>query len=325
MKVLVVSGFLGAGKTTFIRELIRRTGSQIAVLENEFGETNIDSTELAKAGDIEILEFMEGCVCCSKKDSFVNSILAVSAGLDPEYLVVEPTGVARLGNILDSIRKIAYEKIVLLKPVMVLSPRSFQSNLNEFGDIYTDQIRNASTIVFSKAEAEDPAFLDSVALKIHARNPDADIVRRHYSSMPDEWWNGLLLDENDKEAVVESAPSAPIDEITVQTAHFRALKELIIFLEDTLRGRFGGIVRAKGVLCVGGEFLRFDLADGLYAIIGEEADAPVSQCVFIGTGLKTDDLLERLHVEEKEAKSRLRRELYGRTRRTGGSKKMRKK
>ena len=76
MKILVISGFLGAGKTTFIKELIRRTGKNIVVMENEFGSAALDSNAVSGSG-IEVLEFMEGCVCCTMKDSFVNSVLTV--------------------------------------------------------------------------------------------------------------------------------------------------------------------------------------------------------------------------------------------------------
>ena len=96
MKILVVSGFLGAGKTTFIKELIRRTKKQPVILENEYGDNNLDSRSLSGGGALEILEFMEGCVCCTKKDSFVNTVLSISAAMDPEYLVIEPTGVGKL-------------------------------------------------------------------------------------------------------------------------------------------------------------------------------------------------------------------------------------
>ena len=106
MKILIVSGFLGAGKTTFIKELVRRSGTRPVIMENEYGENNLDATELEQSlsaqKEMKILEFMEGCVCCTKKDSFVNSVLTVFSGLDPEYLVIEPTGVGRLSNILQN-------------------------------------------------------------------------------------------------------------------------------------------------------------------------------------------------------------------------------
>ena len=105
MKVLIVSGFLGAGKTTFIKELVRRSGTRPVIMENEYGENNLDARELsaiqsppptAGAADaspspasgggqeMKILEFMEGCVCCTMKDSFVNSVLTIFSGLAPE-------------------------------------------------------------------------------------------------------------------------------------------------------------------------------------------------------------------------------------------------
>lgn len=82
MNILIISGFLGAGKTTFIKELIRRTHKNIVVMENEFGSASIDSGAVSGNG-IDVLEFMEGCVCCTMKDSFINSVLTVSATLDP--------------------------------------------------------------------------------------------------------------------------------------------------------------------------------------------------------------------------------------------------
>ena len=81
MKILIVSGFLGAGKTTFIKHLVRRSGIRPVIMENEYGQNDLDAEELEKSlpekKDIKILEFMEGCVCCTMKDSFVNSVFTV--------------------------------------------------------------------------------------------------------------------------------------------------------------------------------------------------------------------------------------------------------
>ena len=126
MKILIVSGFLGAGKTTFIKELIRHTAVRPVIMENEYGETDLDSQDLKQSvpaqKDMQILEFMEGCVCCTMKDRFVNSVLTIFSGIDPEYLVIEPTGVGRLSNILKNRKPILHDNISLLKPVVVLVP-----------------------------------------------------------------------------------------------------------------------------------------------------------------------------------------------------------
>ena len=298
MKILVVSGFLGAGKTTFIKELIRRTKKQPVILENEYGDNNLDSRSLSGGGSLEILEFMEGCVCCTKKDSFVNTVLSISAGMDPEYLVIEPTGIGKLGNILSSIRRIEYERISLLPSLVVLAPRSVDSYLREFPEIYTDQIQHASKIVFSKSENESPEVLQRVAEKIRAINENAEIVTSHYSTMDDQWWNALFETSETAAKTVETPEYRKnslkfgLDQNVGQPQQFSfknvrlsSPTELIVLLEDVLRGRFGYIPRAKGLVLVGQEFLRFDLADGLYAIIGADEENPESQCTFIGNNL----------------------------------------
>ena len=93
MKILVVSGFLGAGKTTFIKEMAQKTKQDFVVMENEYGEVGIDKTILDEEKDINIWELTEGCICCSMKSDFASSILTIANTLDPEYLIVEPTGV----------------------------------------------------------------------------------------------------------------------------------------------------------------------------------------------------------------------------------------
>ncbi|MBR5689442.1 MAG: hypothetical protein IKX17_03225, partial [Prevotella sp.] len=264
MKILVVSGFLGAGKTTFIKELIRRTKKQPVILENEYGDNNLDSRSLSGGGSLEILEFMEGCVCCTKKDSFVNTVLSISAGMDPEYLVIEPTGIGKLGNILSSIRRIEYERISLLPSLVVLAPRSVDSYLREFPEIYTDQVKHASKIVFSKSENESPEVLQRVAEKIRAINENAEIVTSHYSTMDDQWWNALFETSESSAKPVETPEYRKnslkfgLDQNVGQPQQFSfknvrlsSPTELIVLLEDVLRGRFGYIPRAKGLVLVG--------------------------------------------------------------------------
>ena len=192
MKVLVVSGFLGAGKTTFIKELIKRTDKYPVILENEYGDNNLDSRSLKEeGGEIEILEFMEGCVCCTKKDSFVNTVLSISAAMDPEYLVIEPTGLGKLSVIIDSIKKIQYERIEILPSILVLNPQSYKQHLATYPEVFNDQLKSADTIVFSKVEGEDGDYLNKMADEIRSQNPQADIVAEHYTLQGDDWWNSL--------------------------------------------------------------------------------------------------------------------------------------
>ena len=103
MKILIVSGFLGAGKTTLIKEMANKTKRDFVIMENEYGDVDIDSNMLKDEG-MNIWELTEGCVCCSMKQDFATSILTIANSLDPEFLIVEPTGVAKLGNIINNIK-----------------------------------------------------------------------------------------------------------------------------------------------------------------------------------------------------------------------------
>ncbi len=312
MKILIVSGFLGAGKTTFIKELIKRTGTRPVVLENEYGDNSIDAKELRREGsesqNLEVLEFMEGCVCCTMKDSFINSVLTVFSGLSPEYLIVEPTGVGRLSNIIENLQPLMHGNISLLKPVVVLSPRSYRQNMSEWPELYRDQVAHAQIVVFSKCESEDAEVLMQTAEAIRSINPDAEIIHEHYSSMDDEWWRSVMelpaendglgsfdgdLSMADGDSLSSSAGGTDaISQITLNHAGLENATQLIMLLEDCLRGQLGHVARAKGTVPVGSETLRFDLAEGLYSITDSPEDS--NQCVFIGKRLDKDSICRRM-------------------------------
>ena len=299
MKILIVSGFLGAGKTTFIKELVRRSGTRPVIMENEYGQNDLDAEELKQSlpekKEIKILEFMEGCVCCTMKDSFVNSVMTIFCGLEPEYLVVEPTGVGRLGSIIKNLQPLINDKISLLKPVVVMAPQSFASNMAQYPSLYTDQIANASVIVFSKAEQEDSAFLEDAVAKVREINPSAEIIANHYSKQPDNWWKDLMevsTEATEAQEVSGMSGNETFSQLSLQKASLHSPSELVVLLEDCLRGQFGSITRAKGVLPIGDEMIRFDLADRKYAITGSPEGK--NQVVFIGTDLDVEALCRRM-------------------------------
>ncbi len=306
MQILIISGFLGAGKTTFIKELIKRTDKNPVIMENEYGANNLDSLELqdsAKDSDeVKVLEFMEGCVCCTMKDSFVNSVLAIYSSLCPEYLIIEPTGVGKLSSIIENLKPILNTVIFMLEPVVILSPLTFRQNMKEWPDLYTDQIANAGKIVFSKCENASAEELKDIADQIRKINPSATIVSEHYTKMDDRFWNSLMeagkaeakvqgpyvqqskADISKEYNTSEGTPQTDtISQVSISCAGLHNPAQLVMLLEDCLRGSYGLISRAKGTLWVGGEYLRFDLADRMYAIT--DTNANNCQCVFIGKNL----------------------------------------
>ena len=195
MKILIVSGFLGAGKTTFIKALAKHTGKDFAILENEYGTAGIDADRLrAEEGQspVNIWEMTEGCICCSAKGDFSLSVLSIANTIDPEYLVIEPTGVGMLGNVLENVKKIEYQRISILSPVTIADIYSCRRYLKEYPALYENQIREAGTIFLSKSEQASPEEKEEARQILTKINPTATIYADHYSSLPEKDWLRLL-------------------------------------------------------------------------------------------------------------------------------------
>lgn len=308
MRILVVSGFLGAGKTTFIKELARRTREDFSVMENEYGQVGIDGQLLAEkempesgeedAGKLNIWELTEGCICCSMKSDFASSILTIANTIDPEYLIVEPTGVGMLSNVMSNIRLIQYERISLLSPITILDGNSFDRYCQEFPDIYRDQIASAGCVLVSKMEGADRQTLEELEQSIRQINPDAEIFTTHYSANPDSWWESLLSRPADPAQKLPGKAETPdLQNLGLTEVSLPSGNQLLLFLQGVVAGVFGDICRAKGYLPVGsGEqtaWLRFDVVDHNYSITGIE-EMPDSRAVLIGKGLKKNWLREVL-------------------------------
>ena len=286
MNILVISGFLGAGKTTFIRTLTKHTGSDLAVLENEYGGAGIDGEILKKdtdAGELNIWELTEGCICCSMKGDFAASVLTIANTVDPECLIIEPTGVGFLSNIISNLQQIEYERIRLLRPVTIVDGHSFERYSREFTDLYSDQVAVAGTVFVSKMEQADEEEKESLRTKLSLLAPDSRIVTDHYSTMSEEEWRSLLETSFDGRSLKQDLPGTEDmpNTFTISKAVMKAPEDLLMMLECLIHGKFGNIIRAKGVVSCGKYLFRFDVADGRYAVTGEDANAE-NRVVFIG-------------------------------------------
>ena len=289
MKILIVSGFLGAGKTTFIKELIRRCRREFVILENEYGNTGVDRQVLQQQDAADVWNLTEGCVCCVKSADLNASVATIESTLSPEFLIVEPSGVGALSNVLRNLQKIQYERIQLLRPVTILNARSFLRDYEQYGDVYQDQIKTAGTIVISQPEHPDAGLYEAAAAKIAEVNAAAYLLPVHYTKMDDDWWNSLLttaFDGTQLRAVDET--SLHLESFPMKNCCADSPVALMWLLEMALRGAFGEIVRAKGILQAGSVWVRFDIADRQYSIVGlDETEAAEAQaeCVFIGRAI----------------------------------------
>ena len=296
MKILVVSGFLGAGKTTFIQELVRRTGRDFAIYENEYGQADIDARRLRQDSDLKVWESTENCICCSGKQDFATSVLTISNTIDPEYLIVEPTGVAKLQSILDNVNQVAWERISLLAPVTVVDAVSWQNQRTDFPEIFDNQLSAAASVVISKLAPGSEDAAEPIKQLATEMNPQAEVIAKSsYADIPDEWWNALLTRALDgsvlKDAADDEDDGPDLETMALTHAELPSPTHLIWLLDAASAGVFGKLARAKGTLPCGNQWVKFDLVERAWAITGDEPQEE-SRCVFIGRDLLRHGLRE---------------------------------
>lgn len=192
MEVLIVSGFLGAGKTTFIKELARKSGRDFVVYENEYGQADIDAKELSQVDELTVWESTENCICCSGRQDFASSVLTISNTFDPDYLVVEPTGVAKLSSVVENVNLVCYEHISLLEPLTIIDGGAWKSSRDKFPEIFIDQVVSANTLVVSKTDRLISEELSHLNEWLNKQNPGATIVADSWDNIDPEWFLSLL-------------------------------------------------------------------------------------------------------------------------------------
>ena len=303
MKILLVSGFLGAGKTSFIKYLSERTGKKFVIIENEFADEDIDSNILkSDSPEMEIMSISEGCICCSMNLSFAHSVMTVANSINPDYLIVEPSGVARPQNIINELSNIIYERISLLQPIVIVDGKNYKRAFDEFADLYGGEIMNLSRVFVSKSENFYKEDFDRIRKDLDIKSDD--FLQVHYSKLSDIEIDHILNDElvlsEEKTLEVKSKEIKKEIEIpnikSISLTNLRDISpgEMAFFLERVMRKYYGDIIRSKGVFKANDSYFRYELVEGDYILGGfEEND---TKMVFIGkeiAGKELRDFLEK--------------------------------
>ena len=184
-KIDIISGFLGAGKTTFIKKLLEEAiaGEKVVLIENEFGEIGIDGGFLKDSG-IEIREMNSGCICCSLVGDFGRSLSEVLTKYDPERVIIEPSGVGKLSDVMKAVCDVAGEIDVALNgSVTVVDAQKCKMYMKNFGEFFNNQVESAGTIVLSRTDVADADKVAQCVEMIREKNPKAAIVTTPISSL----------------------------------------------------------------------------------------------------------------------------------------------
>ena len=177
-KIDIISGFLGAGKTTFIKKLLKEAiaGEKVVLIENEFGEIGIDGGFLKDSG-IEIREMNSGCICCSLVGDFGRSLNEVLTKYTPDRVIIEPSGVGKLSDVMKAVCDVAGEiDVVLNGSVTVVDAQKCKMYMKNFGEFFNNQIESAGTIVLSRTDVADADKVAQCVEMIRGKNPKAAIV-----------------------------------------------------------------------------------------------------------------------------------------------------
>ena len=178
-KIDIISGFLGAGKTTLIKKLVAEAyqGEKLVLIENEFGEISIDGGFLKDAG-IQISEMSSGCICCSLVGDFNKALKEVQQQFHPDRILIEPSGVGKLSDVIAAVQSTAAEvpEMKLNSFVTVADASKVKVYMKNFGEFYNNQVETAGTIILSRTQKLSPEKLDAAVAMLREKNPDAAIL-----------------------------------------------------------------------------------------------------------------------------------------------------
>ena len=316
-KIDIISGFLGAGKTTFIKKLLEEAiaGEQVVLIENEFGEIGIDGGFLKDAG-IEIREMNSGCICCSLVGDFGASLKEVLTKYKPDRIIIEPSGVGKLSDVMKAVIDVSADMDVALNSaVTIVDAAKCKMYMKNFGEFFNNQIENAGTIVLSRTDITDASKIQKDVDMIREKNPKAAIVTTPVAQLAgsqlleiiekrDTMLDDLLEEvrkshHHDEEECCgheHHHHHHDADEVFTSWGMETIVPVTRDDLEDVLKRlseteEFGQVLRAKGMLPTEnpGEWLYFDLVPEQYEIREGSPDYTGKVCV-IGSSLNEEAL-----------------------------------
>jgi len=178
-KIDIISGFLGAGKTTLIKKLLAEAfpGEKLVLIENEFGEISIDGGFLKESG-VQISEMSSGCICCSLVGDFHEALKDVYSRFQPDRILIEPSGVGKLSDVIVAVQNTVADVpgLALNSFVTVADATKVKVYMKNFGEFYNNQIESAGTIILSRTQKLTPEKLEAAAALLREKNPDAAIL-----------------------------------------------------------------------------------------------------------------------------------------------------
>ena len=304
-KIDIVSGFLGAGKTTLIKKLLAEAykGEKLVLIENEFGEINIDGGFLKESG-VQISEMSSGCICCSLVGDFNKALKDVHQQFAPDRILIEPSGVGKLSDVIVAVENTVKDvpDMKLNSFVTVADATKVKVYMKNFGEFYNNQIEAAGTIILSRTQKLSQEKLEAAAAMLREKNPDAAILTTPWDeldgktilsaiekvSLADELLARMQAEHAADEAEHHHHHHHADEVFTswgVETARKFTKAEVELVLTELDTGNYGMILRSKGIVDGGADgWLEFDYVPGEWEVRSRSADVG-GKLVVIGSKL----------------------------------------
>lgn len=201
-KIDIFSGFLGAGKTTLIRKLIKEAfaGEKLVLIENEFGEIGVDGAFMQDAG-IEVTEMNSGCICCSLVGDFGKALKKVLETYAPDRILIEPSGVGKLSDVIKAVEKVDSRDLLLNSFTTVVDAKKAKIYMKNFGEFFNNQVENANSIILSRTAGMDPAKLSAAIALLREKNPEATLITTPWEELDGK----TILAAMEKRSTLEAA------------------------------------------------------------------------------------------------------------------------
>lgn len=323
-KIDIISGFLGAGKTTLIKKLLKEAmaGTRVVLIENEFGEIGVDGGFLQEAG-IQIKEMNSGCICCSLVGDFGASLKEVLATYQPERILIEPSGVGKLSDVMKAVREVsAGEEIELNSAVTVVDASKCRMYIKNFGEFFINQIENARVVILSRTGSISQDKLNKCVEMIREHNAQAAIITTPWDELDgkdilktiegaDSLADELLKEVKREHEHHHEHPGHECscghdhghegnhhaDEVFtswgMETPAIYSERELASILEKLEQEeKYGLVLRAKGMVSAGeGTWLYFDYVPG-EGSVRKGAPCVTGRLCVIGSALKEENLTQ---------------------------------
>ena len=315
IQIDIFSGFFGAGKTTLIKKLINEKvySKKVTLIENEFGEIPIDGTFLKKF-NIEIKEIKAGCICCSTVNDFNDTLKEIIDSRETERIIIEPSGVGKLSEIVKIVKKLEADNDVNLNLVIAaVDVTMYEEFINLFSEFYEDQVIHASTVILSRTQSATAEELQLVVSKIREINENARIITTPWDELSAVELFGLSEADGNKEAIIHNLGEIDLNEHHHDHDHdddseidhnhdiFSSwgIETPKIFPIDVLKSIFNGlkdediygkVVRSKGKVQVDdNRWVEFDFVPKQFEIRESEPDQ-VGRITVIGHDLNKEKL-----------------------------------